>query len=272
MASRPPFRRPVFGGLSGGGGAPRDLVALLAVLFVTFSLQFFATSSIVPALMRLTPAVWQQGFVWQPFTYPLAGFGPPSLWFLLELLILFLFGRDVFSRLGRRAFWLLLGWTCVPAALVALLADGLFRLLGAGPLGASLMLMQGQRMLLTVLIVAFATLNRHATIFLFFVLPIQARWFIPLTVVIGFLGFLGTRDLAGFLGLCAGVGLTWGWLQPGGIGRGARELWLRAQQGWLRHRMDRLRRKRGFRVVRGEGERDLPPDLREPRDRDPWVH
>jgi hypothetical protein len=36
--------------------------------------------------------------------------------------------------------------------------------------------------------------------------------------------------------------------------------------------MDRLRRKRGFRVVRGEGERDLPPDLREPRDRDPWVH
>jgi hypothetical protein len=263
MVTGPPFRRPAFGGFSAGGGAPRDLLALLAVLFLTFSLQFFASTAAIPALMRLSPAVWQRGFLWQPLSYPFAGFGPPSFWFLLELLIVYLFGREVFSRLGRRAFWLLLGWTAVPAALVALAAEALLLWWGSAALAPPFLLMQGQRMVLTVLIVAFATLHRNATIYLFFVLPIQARWFIPLTVVLAFLGFLATRDLAGFIGLCAAVGLTWGWLQPGGIGRGARELWLQAQQRWMRHRLERLRRKRGFRVVRGE---------RDPRDRDPWVH
>jgi hypothetical protein len=242
-------------------------VALLAVLFITFSFRFFDTTAAVPLLMQLSAGVWQAGYVWQILTYPFAGYGlRPSLWFLLELLILFWFGRDVFFRLGRRAFWKLVAWACVPAALVALVVDGLGRALAGGAPIASFHLMQGQRILLSVAIVAFATMNRHATVYLFFVLPIQARWFIPLPVLFAFLGLLGTRDAAGFFGLCAAVGLTWGLLQPGGLQRGAREVWLRAQQRWMRYRLDRLRRKRGFRVVRGE------KDVRGPNDRDPWVH
>ena len=45
------------------------------------------------------------GFVWKLATYAFTGYGPASLWFLLELLILYLFTRDVYVQLGRRWFW-----------------------------------------------------------------------------------------------------------------------------------------------------------------------
>src|SRR5690606_3048772 len=104
-------------------GMPRDVVALVAIVFVTFSLQFFSQTFWLTELLRLTPAVWMRGTVWQVFTYPLAGYGPPTFWILLELLILFWFGRDVLARLGRRWFWRLLAWSCGGAAVVALLVD-----------------------------------------------------------------------------------------------------------------------------------------------------
>ena len=92
-----------------------------------FSLQFFEGAAILPALLRLTPAVFR-GFVWQIATYPAIGWGASGLWFLLELLILFWFGRDVFWRLGRQRFWLLLVRAAVGAALGLL---GLGALVGA---------------------------------------------------------------------------------------------------------------------------------------------
>ena len=249
---RPPVR---FGMCS---GAPPDIVALVAVVFVTFSLQFFSQTVWLTDLLRLTPRVWQSGFVWQLGTYPLTGAGGPSLWILLELLILFWFGRDVLARLGRPRFWRLLAVSCVTAGVVAVIVDFLARLVGQVP-EASLVLLQGQRTLLAVLVAAFAVLFRDAQILLFFVLPVQARWFLPLEVVIAFIGFLRTHDLAGFLGICTAVGLTWLVLARGGVGRGARETWLRTQQWLLQRRMSRLRKKRGFRVVE-----------RDPRDK--WLH
>jgi hypothetical protein len=79
--------------------------------------------------------------------------------------------------------------------------------------------MQGQRTLLAFAIAAFATLNRHATILLFFVLPIQARWFLWLEVLFAFIAFLATKDLAGFVGICVVVGGTYALLSAGGPGR-----------------------------------------------------
>ena len=60
-------------------------------------------------------------------------------------------------------------------------------------------------MLLAIFIAAFATLNRNATILLFFVLPIQARWFLWLEVLFAFIAFLGSHDLPGFLGITTAV-------------------------------------------------------------------
>ena len=248
---RSPSRRlPTLGGIGGGAPPPPDLIALLVVVFVTFSLQFFAPGFI--ALLRLGPLVWRAGFVWQLVTYPVTGYGPPSLWFLLELLILFWFGRDVFLRLGRRGFWRLLALAAAGGGVVALATDLLQRLAGVTPVPLSLL--QGQRMLVVLLVAAFATLYGRATIYLFFVLPVQARWFLPLEIVIAFLGFLGSRDLAGFLGICAGVGLVWWRLRRPGAGRGPgpREAWLRLQRWWIQQRLGRLRRRRGFTVVPGD--------------------
>jgi hypothetical protein len=105
-------------------------------------------------------------------------------------------------------------------------------------------------------------LNREATILLFFVLPVQAKWFLLLEIVFAFLGFLSTHDLAGFLGVCAAVGATVLYLRPRSARGGLREVWLRMQQGWFRFRLAWLRRRRGFKVVRGE----------KPGGDDPWVH
>lgn len=241
-----------FGGTFRGEGSPIDVLAILGVVFATFALQFFAATAILPALLRLTPRVWTSGFVWQIVTYPFIGTGSPNFWIVLELYFLFLFARDVFWRLGRRNFWKLLAWACIPAALVALGVDLLMRAVAGGTVAQPMILMQGQWMLAAVLISAYATLNREATIRLMLILPIRAILFIPLTIVFAFLGFLTTKDLAGFLGICIAVGLTFSFLTPGGIRRLSRESKLRLQEAWYRQRMDRLRRKRGFTVVKDQ--------------------
>ena len=259
-----------FGGRAGmgfGGGltgpVPRDLWILLGVVFVTFSMQFFASLAWIPALLRLTPAVWQSGFVWQLITYPFIGFGAPTFWFLLELLILFMFGRDVLYRLGRKGFWRLLVVTSAIAAVVAVVVALIMSWIGgAETLRTAMLLMQGQRMVLIILIAAFATMNRSATIMLFFVLPIQARWFLPLEILFAFLGFLSTKDLAGFIGICAAVGFTFGWLTGWKRQNLLREFGLRAQQIYLKARLAWMRKRRGIHVV--------PDD--DPSKRDPWLH
>ncbi len=258
------------GGLGLAGPPPRDLAAILAVLFVTYTLQFFAATALVPALLRLTPLVLR-GFVWQLATYPFAGYGPASLWFLFELLILYWFGRDVFLGLGRRRFWQLIAWAAIGAAVVAVATLALATLLAnrseglglAFPPGGHFPLLQGQRVLLAIFIAAFATANRRATILLFFVLPIEARWFLGIEILFAFVGFLQTGDFAGFLGICTAVGLAFLYVRDGGIGRGLRQTRLRLERRFIQYRLDRLKKRRGLRVVPGDR-----GDVR----RGPWTH
>lgn len=262
-ARRPGGSTIQLGGLGSGAPIPRDLIVLLAVLFVTFSLQFFALTGGLVGLLRLTPAFWQLGFLWQVGTYGFAGYGAPSLWFLLELLILFWFGRDVYGRVGRKGFWTLLVTGVVAAGVVAVVVQ----LLGGwvpgltGPVPFTLM--QGQHMLVVILIAAFATLYRDATIYLFFILPVRAKWFLPLEILLAFMGFLGTRDFAGFMGLSTAVGLTYSMITPGGARRLTRNAWLRLQKLWIRARMAWMRKRRGVRVIRDEEDKVR---------RGPWVH
>lgn len=249
MAFRSPTPLPPsFSGLA--GPPARDLVALLAILFATFAFQFFAATAWLPALLRLSPAVWQQGFLWQLVTYPFAGYGPPSLWFLLELLILYIFGNQVYWRLGRRRFWQVLVVVAAAAAAAATLVA-----LSGRYSNPTFPLMQGQRMLLVILIAAFATAFGDATVLLFFVLPLKARWFLWLEVAVAFVGFLASRDFPGFVGVCAGVGGTY--LAVAGRG-GRRQVRLRLEMAWLTL-TSRLRRRPKLRLVDRE-----PPNR--------WLH
>lgn len=263
MNGRQPIRRVRFGGFGGaGGGVPNDVIGLLVLVFVTFSAQFFRASAGILSLFRLTPEVWRFGFLWQLVTYPFIGRGNPDLWFVVELFVLYLFARDVFYDLGRRVFWKLLVVVGAATGIVAVLVVLVERaLLGAYPLSFAVLL-QGQTTLLTILVAAFATLNRRATIYLFFVLPIEARWFLPLELLFAFMGFLSTHDLAGFLGLCSAVGLTYLWLGPRRVRWQPRQAWLRLQERWMRWRLGRMRKRRGLRLVspgdRAEKDEDLP--------------
>jgi membrane associated rhomboid family serine protease len=215
-------------------------------------MQFFELTAFLPALLRLTPNVLR-GFLWQIASYPFVGSGGASIWFLLEMLILFWFGRDVFRRLGRRRFWQLLLWTAMGAALVAVAVHAL-GLLAGDPNPASFFTMQGQRMLIVICIAAFATLYGEATILLFFVLPVKARWFLWLEILFAFVfGLLPTKDLAGFLGICAAVFLTYSTLTPGGPKRVVHNWRKQLEKFIIERRLARLRRKRSFDVIDGDG-------------------
>jgi len=242
-----------FGGFAGSGlPVPKDLIGILVALFVTFSLQFFEGAAIIPALFRLTTAVFR-GFVWQIATYPAIGWGASGLWFLLELLILFWFGRDVFWRLGRQRFWLLLVRAAIGAALVAVVVQLVQGLAGVGASDfAAFQLMQGQRILLAIVIAAFATLWGEATILLFFILPIKARWFLWLEILFAFIGFLESKDFAGFCGVSAAVFLTYTGLKMGGAGGLFHDWRKRGERFILEHRLERLKRKRRFDVIDGD--------------------
>ncbi|HEX6901514.1 MAG TPA: hypothetical protein VF789_17435 [Thermoanaerobaculia bacterium] len=256
------------GGFGLGGPAPRDVLAILIVLFATFTLRFFESTAIIPNLLQLTPQAWQLGFVWQVATYPFVGNGAAGFWFLLELLILYMFGRDVFFGLYRRHFWRLILWSSIMAGVVAVAVHALIDLSGAMIVPAPFVILQGQRMLLAIFIAAFATAHGDATIYLFFVLPIRARWFLWLEILFAFMGFLGTKDLPGFLGICTAVLLTYLYVRSSGSMRGGkrtlRELRLRLERWWIQRKLDREKRKRGFRVIPGEKGQNVR--------KGPWVN
>ena len=261
MYSRQTVRYGPPGGFGLTGPPPRDLIVLLAVVFITFTLRFFKLTAVVPALLELTPLSWRSGLLWQLATYGFVGSGRPDLWFVVELIVLYLFARSVLGRLGRRQFWQLLVVGVLAAGVAAVLVDIITALI-AGPMPQAFVLMQGQRILVVILIAAFATLFADATILLFFVLPIQARWFIALEIVFAFLGFLATKDVAGFVGLCVGVAAGVALVGRGGP-RWALWRWRkRLEQLVLEQRLRRMRRRRNLHVVDDEA----------PSDPDRWVH
>lgn len=265
MSQRTPFGGRAAGGFGGGltGPVPVDLWILLGIVLFTLTLASFDASRALTDWLRLTPLVWLRGLLWQLGTYPfIAVDSSGPFWFLIEMVILFLFGRDVLMRLGRRQFWkLILAASVVGAVIASLVGIAMQLVLGGTSLGYAFILMQGQRMILTILIAAFATLNRNATVLLFFVLPIQARWFLLLELVFAFLAFLSTHDFAGFVGICAAVGFTFGSLTGWRTQGWLLQTRLRIHELWLKARLTWIRRRRGFHVVRGEDD-----------ERDPWLH
>lgn len=254
MYTRQPTGPPTFSfGMGGSGPPPKDVLILLGVVFVTFSMRFFPALAVIPQLFELSPAVYRPGLVWQVVTYPFIGMGVPGLWFLLELLILFWFARDTFRALGQKRFWKMTVTVAAGAALAAVLTHVAMVLSGATlPAVGAFQLMQGQRMLLVIFIAAFATLFHHASILLFFVLPVQAKWFIWLEILFGFMGFLRTGDLAGFVGICTAVALTWSSLQPGGIRQILYRWRLRLRKMRYEGELERMKKKRGFHVVKDD--------------------
>jgi hypothetical protein len=251
MYGRQPGTRQVRFGI---GSVPSDLIALLCVLFATYTLDAFAATRGLVRLLQLSPEVWQVGFLWQIVTYPFAeNFN--GIWFLVVGLMVVQFGSQVFRAMGRKAFWRLILTASVIAALAAIAAQLILGLLGLpGPLmSRPFGMMLGAEMVLTILVAAFATLFRHATIYLFFVLPIQAGWFLWLEILIAFIAFLSTKDFGGFVGITTAVLTTYFLVSGRGVGRWLRETRLRIERRVLEARLKRMHRKPGGKPVHRPG-------------------
>jgi len=229
---------------------PTDIWWLLGVLFATYAAQNFAPLRGIVEALRLDPQVLRGG-VWRLATYAFAGFGAPSPWILLELFIVGLFGRDVYQRVGRKGFWRLLLTVSVVAGFVAVIVNWVV------PAPAAFTLMQGQRIVLTILIAAFATMASEAVILLFFVLPIQAKWFLLLEVLLAFIYYLGSGDLAGFVGIVVAVVVTNRWLDRSGANP-LRRLRLQIQHYLYRLRLAWARKRRGLKIVKDETPKQGP--------------
>lgn len=256
-------------GLGGGERPPRDLLGLLITLFVTYTLLWLPFSQPLMRALQLSSDVWSRGHLWQLVTYgfiPLAG----PIWFLIGLLILFMFGRDIYRVLGRKGFWSLIFQGLLAGSVVSVLVNVALSLLfpGSSVNRNAFVIIQGDDVLLTLFIAAFAILYPNAVVRLFFVIPVRAANFLWLEILVAFVvGFLPTLDLAGFLGLCATVGMAWVVLH-GGPGKGLREMRLRLEKLLIQWRLRRLRSKRQIHIVRPDPGGDA---RRDPR-RDPWVH
>jgi hypothetical protein len=256
------------GGFSGlTGPIPRDLLILFGILFVTFSLSFFDATSPLIGLLLLSEDAIRRGFVWQLATYPFVGIG--GLFFLVTLIFLYMIARNVFYGLGRRHFWRLVFAAAIGSALVALGVDLLMGLANIPAVNA-FRLMQGQSLFWSLFIAAFATANRGGTIYLIF-LPIEARWFLALEALMIFIGFLFTKDLPGLFGMFTALGVGVGYVRSGGRGIKLREVRLRLERRWIQWKLDRNKRRRGFRVIPGQGERGGNGGNGEVR-KGPWVH
>lgn len=256
-------------GLGGGEKPPRDVLGLLAVLFVTYTLSYLPPTQPLMGFLRLSPDILGSGYLWQLVTYafvPVAG----PIWFLVSMLIILMFARDVYRMLGRRRFWRMLFTAILSASGVAVVTQALIGLLGIGPgRFPPFILLNGDEILLTTLIAAFATLYPNAVIRLFFVIPVRAASFLWLEILVAFVvGFLPTQDFAGFLGICTAVGVTYASL-TGGVRRSLREMRLRMERRWIEWKLRRMRRKSGIRLVKP----DEGGDARRSADDDhPWVH
>ncbi len=261
------YGRPRHGGPAdflGQSAPPRDFLFLLGVLVLTYTLAAFSATRIVPALLLLSPGIWQQGTLWQLVTYPYVAGTADPFWFLISLVILFMFGREVRRVLGRRDFWRLIVWTSLLSSLVAVVVQLLMSLAGASG-RAAFAVMQGDRMLLTIFVAVFATVHPGAVIRLFFVLPVRARSFLWLEILIAFLmGFLPTGDFAGFVGVCTAVGVTYASL-TGGVKKALREGRLRLEKFLIEIRLRYLRRRRKIHLVK-------PDEGGDARRQDPWIH
>jgi len=259
------------GGFDLFGNIPRDIKILVAVQFVTFLLGLIPVTRIVPTLLLLTPWVLR-GFVWQLATYMFVGYSS-GIFIVLELIGVLLIAPQVYYGLGRKHFWRMTLAGAILAGVAAVLVDFLMLRIGGWVPADPFFLMQGQRVLLMMLIAALSFANPDAEFLFFFVLPIKARWFLPLTFAISFIIFLQSHDTGGFVGLCVATAVTYAYRQSGGgnwmrwAKRETREIRLRVERWWIGRKLDRMKKKRGFRVIAGEGE-----GKRGEVKKGPWVH
>ena len=136
-----------------------------------------------------------KGEVWRLFSY---GFvNPPSLWFVIDMVMIVCFGREVERFLGRRTFLLLYGCIYFLSPLLLTLIGMWQPMQLAGAPGAF------------ALFIAFATIYPNAVLLFNFL----AKWVAAILVGIDTLIALSVHDWAGLISLWATVGFAFAFVR-----------------------------------------------------------
>jgi len=182
-------------------GFPIHATTLLVIIHVatmvaTTLLMAAGAAGILQGLAFSSETVFDRFALWQFVTH--AFVNPPSIWFAIGMVMLYQFGRQVESFIGRRAFLLMYLLLLVLTPLVLSLV-GLFQ-----PTAFS-----GSGSLHFAVFIAFATIYPGAAIFF----GIQARWIALVLVAIYSLQNFGTHDWTGLLTLWVNVGFAWAFIR-----------------------------------------------------------
>ena len=149
-------------------------------------------SWLVPALAFSSSAVFQHFAFWQFASYPLLH--PPDIWFLVEMFMLFSFGREVEKFIGRSAFlalYLML-LLIVPCSLMAVGWFSPVEYFGSGALHFAVF-------------IAFATLYPNVDL----LLSIKAKWVAWALLAVSSLQALAYHDWVRLFVLWLSAGAAW---------------------------------------------------------------
>ena len=151
-----------------------------------------------------TPAALQEGHVWTLLTYPFVhDIRQEGIWFAMEMLMFFWFGREVESAIGRKPMaWLYVVLAVVPALLLA----GLAPWLGSGVLA-------GSSTISFAVCLGFCALHPGAQFFI----GLSARWVGWILLAVYSLIYFAGRDWVGGVQLWTTAGLAVGWVRRGGM-------------------------------------------------------
>jgi membrane associated rhomboid family serine protease len=151
-----------------------------------------------------TPAALQQGHVWTLLTYPFVhDIRQEGIWFAMEMLMLFWFGREVESAIGRKPLAFLYATLAVGPALI---------LAGLAPwLGSALL--AGSGTISFAIFLAFCALHPGAQFFF----GLSARWVGWILLGVYSLTYFAGRDWAGGIQMWVSAFLAVLWVRQGGV-------------------------------------------------------
>lgn len=172
------------------------VIVHVATMIATTLLMATGATGLLQALAFSSEAVFHRFAIWQYFSHAFVNF--PSIWFAIEMVMLFQFGREVERLIGRRAFLLMYVLLLVLTPLV-LTVVGLVHptvAMGSGGLHFAVF-------------IAFAAAYPGAAIFF----GIVAKWIALALLAIYSLQHLASHNWTGMLTLWVGAGFAWAFIR-----------------------------------------------------------
>ena len=187
------------------GRHPVHVTTLLVAVhaFAAIVACFLGGAGILGHLAFDSTLVWQGGEFWQLATYAFVHSPSTLLWFLVEMYMLFVFGREVERFIGRRAFiFLYLLLLLAPTVLLALwgLSNPTF--------------IAGSAALHLGIFIAFVTIYPHVEL----LLRIQAKWVALALAAVSTLQLLAYRQWSSMAVLWASIAAAFFFIRLRGIG------------------------------------------------------